>query len=69
MCAKPAASQTSSGAAADISVSFDMPGIDLVGKVRVFDIWAQNFVGEFSGSYTAKQVPFHGTAFLRLSLA
>ena len=48
-----------------------MPGIDLVGKVRVhvFDIWAQNSVGEFSGSYTAKQVPFHGTAFLRLSPA
>ena len=24
-------------------------------------------MGVFTGSYTAKQVPFHGTAFLRLS--
>merc|ERR1712217_936392 len=57
------------GAAADITVKFDMDGINLYGDVNVFDIWAKQAVGTFSSEYTAKAVPFHGTAFLRLSAA
>ena len=38
------------------------------GTVDVFDIWEQKSAGSFSGSYTAKQVPAHGTAFLRLHM-
>ena len=57
------------GPVADISVDFAMAGIDLDGKVSVFDIWAKKAVGTFTSKYTAAAVPFHGTAFLRLSLA
>lgn len=49
---------------ADITVHFD--DLNLFGEVEVFDIWAQRSVGFFKGSYTAKSVPYHGTAFLRL---
>jgi hypothetical protein len=52
---------------ADITVNFAMAGINLEGEVAVFDIWAKKEVGTFSSKYTAKAVPFHGTAFLRLS--
>ena len=31
--------------------------------------WQERSLGSFTGSYTAKQVPMHGTAFLRLSKA
>lgn len=50
--------------AADITVTFS--DLNLFGSVEVYDIWAQKSVGVFQKSYTAKQVPFHGTAFLRL---
>ena len=43
--------------------------LDLHGSVSVFDIWEQKTVGTFEGSYTAKAVPYHGSAFLRLSKA
>jgi hypothetical protein len=55
------------GEAKDITVQFDMTGINLYGEVDVFDIWSKKPVGRFSGNYTAKDVPFHGTSFLRLS--
>merc|ERR1711976_385675 len=55
------------GEAKDITVHFDMTGINLYGEVDVFDIWSKKAVGRFSGNYTAKAVPFHGTAFLRFS--
>jgi len=51
--------------AADITVTFS--DLNLMGSVQVYDIWAQKVVGVFEKSYTAKQVPFHGTAFLRLT--
>merc|ERR1712113_490716 len=56
------------GAAADITCDFATPGINLEGKVNVFDIWAKKSLGSFTTKYTAAAVPFHGTAFLRLSL-
>lgn len=51
----------------DISLDLTMPGIDLHGFVSVFDIWMEKPLGVFSGNFTAAKVPFHGTAFLRLS--
>jgi hypothetical protein len=53
-----------SGAAANITVVFQQVGLH--GSVTVYDIWAQKTVGRFTNSYTAS-VPFHGTAFLRLT--
>jgi len=50
---------------ADITVTF--ADVHLYGKVSVYDIWTQKTVGIFEGSYTAKQVPLHHTAFLRLT--
>ena len=41
-----------------------------VGKaVAVHDIWAGSSAGTHELSYTAPNVPMHGTAFLRLSAA
>jgi hypothetical protein len=54
-------------AAADITLDFAL--VDLHGAVEVFDIWQEKSLGSFTGSYTANQVPKHGTAFLRLSTA
>jgi hypothetical protein len=56
---------SNNGTAADITIIF--ADVNLVGNVSVYDIWAQQTVGVFSTSYTARAVPFHGTAFLRLS--
>ena len=41
--------------------------LEFYGDVQVYDIWAGKHLGTFTGSYTAKKVPFHGSAFLRLS--
>lgn len=57
----------SPGAPADITINF--ADVNLVGAVSVYDIWAGKTVGTFSGSYTARQVAHHDTAFLRLSKA
>eukprot|EP00658_Telonema_sp_P-2_P077663 TRINITY_DN7075_c0_g1_i8.p1 TRINITY_DN7075_c0_g1~~TRINITY_DN7075_c0_g1_i8.p1 ORF type:complete len:452 (+),score=149.24 TRINITY_DN7075_c0_g1_i8:113-1357(+) len=51
-------------APADITVEF--ADLNLFGEVEVFDIWDQKIVGTMEGSYTARAVPFHGSAFLRL---
>jgi len=53
------------GAPADITVKFGDVG--LPADVLVYDIWARKEVGIFREAFTAKGVPFHGTAFLRLS--
>ena len=55
--------------AADIAVQFDITGINLYTDVEVFDIWGKQSAGTFTKEYTAKAVPSHGTAFLRLSAA
>jgi hypothetical protein len=64
---KPNQVPTNSGTAVDITINFS--DVNLVGNVSVYDVWAQKTVGVFAGSYTAKAVPFHGTAFIRLSAA
>jgi len=53
------------GDKADIALSFSAVG--LPAKASVYDIWAQKDVGVFESSFTAKDVPKHGSAFLRLS--
>merc|ERR1712217_429810 len=53
------------GGKADIKLNFAMIGLS--GKVHVYDIWAQKDMGTFEDSFTARDVPKHGTAFLRLS--
>lgn len=58
---------SASGQAVDITINF--ADINLYGQVKVYDIWAQQQVAITTGSYTAKAVPYHGTAFLRLSQA
>lgn len=58
---------SSNGTAADITVQFTQVGFAANATVLVRDIWEQANIGSFVGNYTARQVPFHGTAFLRLS--
>jgi len=60
-------SQMPGGGKADITVTFSDVGLS--GRVKVYDIWAQRQVGEFQYSFTAQNIPVHGTAFLRLSAA
>lgn len=50
---------------ANITVSFGSLGNFNAAKVR--DIWQHADLGTFKGSYTAVNVPLHGTAFLRVS--
>eukprot|EP00756_Hemistasia_phaeocysticola_P021628 Hpha_TRINITY_DN15785_c1_g1::TRINITY_DN15785_c1_g1_i6::g.39399::m.39399/K01204/NAGA; alpha-N-acetylgalactosaminidase len=47
-------------------ISFDFSLLGLSGSVKVRDIWAQKDVGVLTGSYSTT-VPFHGTAFVRLT--
>ena len=65
--AKPNQVPSPSGSAQDITINF--ADVNLVGSVNVYDIWAQASVGTFTTSFTAKQVPYHGTGFFRLSKA
>jgi len=53
------------GGKADITLKFSDVGLS--GKVHVYDIWAQKPLGAFEDSFTAHDVPKHGTAFFRLS--
>jgi len=55
------------GSAVDITLSF--ADVEMYGEVSVYDIFARSSAGKVKGSYTAKQVPLHGTAFLRLTPA
>ena len=64
---KPGQVPAANGTAVDISVSF--ADLNLVGRVRVRDIWAGADVGVFTGAFTAKAVPFHGTGFYRMTQA
>jgi len=47
-------------------ISFDFKLLNLTGSFKVRDIWAQKDVGVLTGSYSAT-VPYHGTAFVRLT--
>jgi len=62
---KPSQYPSPDGQEADITLNFSDVGFS--GDVAVYDIWAEQDLGTFHGSYTASSVPFHGSAFLRLS--
>lgn len=62
---KPSQYPSKDGQALDITLNFSDVGLS--GSVAVYDIWTQQQLGVFQGSYTASSVPFHGSAFLRLS--
>ena len=55
------------GLPADIELNFADAGFGPAARVAVFDVWTHKTLGVFSGSFTAASVPFHGSAFLRLS--
>merc|ERR1711862_915401 len=55
--------------AADVPVDLTDVGFSADERVHVYDIWSQQEVGSVIGTYTAKSVPVHGTAFVRLSRA
>lgn len=55
------------GKSVDITLDLTEVGFSSGDKISVYDIWAQKTLGEATWTFTAKQVPFHGTAFLRLS--
>jgi alpha-galactosidase len=50
--------------ASDVTVNWSEIGI--AGKQRVRDLWRQKDLGEFSGMFTAAQVPRHGVLLVRL---
>ena len=61
-------------AGADVVVDFaDLTQSGLLGKESVaasydvYSFWEGMSLGTFTGSYTAKELPMHGTAFLRLT--
>jgi len=62
---KPSQYPSEDAKTADVTVNFSDVGLS--GEVAVYDIWAQQQVGIFQGSYTASSVAYHGSAFLRLS--
>jgi Alpha galactosidase C-terminal beta sandwich domain len=62
---KPNQVPPSNGTPEDITINF--ADIDLFGRITITDIWTGQNLGTFTNSYTAKAVPYHGTAFLRLS--
>ena len=50
-----------------VDIVLQFADLRLYGPVAVYDIWQQQDLGSYHGSYTAKDVPHHGTAFLRLT--
>jgi len=66
---KPSQCPSPSGMSADITLDLSEVGFGKSDSVTVFDIWAQSEVATVRGSYTAAKVPYHGSAFLRLSKA
>jgi len=52
-----------------INITLDLTevGFSSDDEVLVYDIWSKENVGTFKGTYTAADVPVHGSAFIRLS--
>lgn len=50
-----------------VDITFSLADVGITGGVAVRDIYAKTDLGTATGSFTAKQVPHHGVAFLRLS--
>merc|ERR1712113_794716 len=64
---KPSQMPSHGGKAVDITLDLTEVGFSSGESVSVYDIWSQTNIGEAKHTFTAKQVPFHGTAFLRLA--
>ena len=64
---KPSVVPNATGNAADITIDF--ADLSLYGACDVYDIWAQQSLGTFTGSYTAKAVNWKDTAFVRITPA
>ena len=56
-------------APSDITLDFGDVEFAAGQRVEVYDVWAEASLGVFTGSFTAAAVPYHGSAFLRLSKA
>lgn len=52
---------------ADITFDLTQVGFASDATVEVYDIWAQRTIAAVQGTFVAKDVPFHGSAFIRLS--
>jgi hypothetical protein len=61
---KPGATP-SPGLPADITIFF--ADVNLLSPVTVYDVWAGQSLGQFSGSFTAHAVPYQGTALYRFT--
>jgi len=64
---KPSQMPSPGGLPANITLALNEVGFSSDDTVVVYDIWSQRAVGNAKATYIAKNVPFHGTAFLRLS--
>jgi len=53
--------------AGPVNVTVQFNDLGLTGSVSIRDIWVQKDLGVFVDNYTAVDVPFHGTSFLRLT--
>ena len=56
----------SAGSTSD-GVRGETPGKRTDKSAVVYDVWARKQLGSFVGTFTASNVPHHGTAFLRLT--
>ena len=62
---KPSQVPSSAGSAVDITVELSLLGFQ--DAVNVTDVWTGAHLGVHSGSFTAKAVAFHDTAFVKMS--
>ncbi len=53
----------------DITLNFTAVGYGPNTSLTVQDVWSGEDLGVFADSFTAKNVPYHGSAFLRLTVA
>jgi hypothetical protein len=56
-----------SAAAKGINVTLDVRAIHSSSPVQVYDVWKSKIVGTADSTFTATDIPIHGTAFFRLS--
>jgi len=51
---------------ADMELNFTAVWVSGSASISLRDLWAEKDIGQFTGSYTARAVPSHGTVVLRL---
>jgi alpha-N-acetylgalactosaminidase len=50
-----------------VNITINFASVGLSGSIMVRDIWQMQNIGVYTNSYTAINVPYHGTAFLKLT--